>query len=66
MTVRPAGELAWRRGKKCNGGACVEVALLNGKVIVRSSQDPDTTFQVSCGEWEDFVAGIKEDDFDGL
>jgi predicted secreted protein len=66
MTVRSAGELAWRRGKNCNGGECVEVALMDEKVIVRSSQDPDTTFQVSCGRWEEFVAGIKDSDFDGL
>jgi hypothetical protein len=39
---------------------------MDEKVIVRSSQDPDTTFQVSCGRWEEFVAGIKDSDFDGL
>jgi Domain of unknown function (DUF397) len=66
MTVMPAGEAAWRRGKQCNGGACIEVALLGEKVMVRSSQAPDTSFQVTCGEWEEFVAGIKDGDFDGL
>lgn len=66
MTVRPAAKLAWHRGRKCDGGACVEVAAQGQKVLVRNSGDPATMFQVSRDEWQEFVAGVKDGDFDGL
>lgn len=51
---------------QCDGGACVEVAVSGEGVILRSSQNPDTTLQMTMDEWRVFVAGVKGGDFDGL
>lgn len=66
MTVRPAGELTWRRSKHCDGGACVQVAESDQEVLLRDSQDKDTRFHVTSGDWYVFVARIKSGEFDGL
>jgi hypothetical protein len=61
-----SGELVWHRGK-CDGGACVEVAMTGDAVMVRSSAHPDgTPVTLSRDEWEAFLAGVKEGAFDLL
>jgi Domain of unknown function (DUF397) len=49
-----------------SGGNCVEVARgANGRVLVRHSGDhtgPHLSFTES--EWEAFVRGVKDDEFD--
>jgi len=42
------------------------VAVSGEGVILRSSQNPDTTLQMTMDEWRVFVAGVKGGDFDGL
>jgi hypothetical protein len=66
MTFGSANELAWRRGRWCDGGACVEVATVGEVVMMRSSADPDIAFTVSRDEWRDFLAGAKDGLFDEL
>ena len=59
------GGLAWRRSSACNGGACVEIAMLGETITLRSSADPaGTILTFSRAEWEHFVAGIKTGLFD--
>lgn len=56
----------FRRSTFCTSGGCVEVAELDdGRVAVRDSREPDRRPQVySAAEWRDFVAGVKDGQFD--
>jgi hypothetical protein len=65
MTRGSAGELSWQRGR-CDGGACVEVAVQDEVVMMRSSAHPGTTLQISRDEWQQFLAGAKGGTFDEL
>ena len=49
-----------------NGGDCVEVAVnLPGIVAVRDTKDRDGAALVfTHGEWEAFVAGVRDGEFD--
>lgn len=67
--ISPWGELVsavFRTSSFCSGGGCVEVALLpTGEVAVRDSKDPNPSVQLySTTEWQDFVAGVKNGEFD--
>lgn len=64
---RPTGELTWRRGRQCDGGACVEVAALDEAVIVRGSANPDgAILALSRDEWAEFLVAAKAGVFDVL
>ena len=49
-----------------NGGDCVEVAAnLPGIVAVRDTKDPDgATLVFTHAEWEAFLAGVRDGEFD--
>ena len=67
MTDGSSGELMWRRGVSCEGGACVEVASVGDAVLVRSSADPHgALLSLSRAEWREFLAGAKDGSFDQL
>jgi hypothetical protein len=63
---RPTDELAWHRGRPCDGGACVEAASLDGAVLVRSSLVPDMTLTLSREEWHEFIVAAKAGHFDAV
>lgn len=58
--------IRFRTSSFCSAGGCVEVALLpDGHVAVRDSKAPGTsTLVYSAREWTDFVAGVKDGEFD--
>lgn len=61
---RPAPHL-WRKSTKSEYGSCVEVRFVEGSVQVRSSHDPDGPVLVfSRREWDAFLAGANEREFD--
>ncbi|MEU6722407.1 DUF397 domain-containing protein [Nonomuraea wenchangensis] len=63
MTRSPALDHAFWHS--CNGGNCVEVAVLDGKVWVRGSQDASgAVLPFSVDEWSDFIRGVKDGQFD--
>jgi len=44
----------WRRSRRCEAGACVEVSGDQDKVLIRDSKDPDgpvLTFTAGFWEW---------------
>jgi len=52
---------------RCDGGACVEIGTLGDSVLIRNSADRDgERLALSHDEWQEFVAGVKDGDFDGL
>ena len=63
---RPSG-VVWRKSSYSNtqGGNCVEVADLPDGMAVRDSKNPDgPTLQFTLAEWQAFIVGIKDGEFD--
>lgn len=57
----PIPSLSWLRSSRCDNGACVEVALHDGDVVVRDSKEPHgPLLRFSRQEWEAFVGGVRD------
>lgn len=58
----------FRKSTYSNSGSCVEVAVIDGAVKVRNSNDADEpqrpTVRFTDDEWRAFVAGVKNGEFD--
>lgn len=67
MSEPQRGGLVWRTAVACGGGECVEVAPTGAGVAIRDSKDPDgAILRYSPVEWNAFLVGAKNGDFDGL
>lgn len=66
MGLEPAGDLRWHRGRPCDTGACLEVAVAAEEVLLRSTISPGALLTLSRSEWREFLAGAKEGLFDHL
>ena len=54
----------WRRSSHCASAACVEVAKVGEKFLIRDSKHPDAApLEFSAEEWNAFIAGVKGDEF---
>jgi hypothetical protein len=63
----PVDEPTWHKASQCDSGQCIEIGALGGLVLVRSSADPECPrIALSHDEWQEFVAGVKDGDFDEL
>ncbi|MEW9527365.1 DUF397 domain-containing protein [Microbispora sp. NPDC049125] len=68
--IEPANDLAgavWHKAARSNtvGNQCVEVALLHDGIAVRDSKNPDgPKLMFTSTEWEAFLDGVKEGEFD--
>jgi hypothetical protein len=55
----------WRKSRHSNSGSCVEVRLRQGRIQVRDSKDPHGgVLQYTPDEWQAFIAGAKDGEFD--
>ena len=57
----------WRKSARSGpySDNCVEVAFVDGAIAVRDSKDPGGPVLVfTPGEWDAFVAGAKDGEFD--
>ncbi|WP_328464528.1 DUF397 domain-containing protein [Actinoplanes sp. NBC_00393] len=62
--IKPTDGPGWRRSGQCSSGACVEVAKVGDRYLVRDSKQPGgTPLTFTKGEWDAFVAGVKAGDF---
>ena len=67
MGGKTAGEPIWHTARGCDGGQCVEVGTLGESVLVRSSADRDGTHvTLTRDEWQVFITGVKDGDFDDI
>jgi hypothetical protein len=57
------GTLKWRKARKCDGGACVEIAKLGETIMVRNSTTPDEIISTSRNQWLHFLVWVREDSF---
>ena len=56
--------MEWRRGSRCDGGTCIEVAELDAVIMIRDSAEPDTSLTLTHDVWRDFVSGVRAGLFD--
>lgn len=55
----------FRRSSRCSGGGCVEVAHKSAGILVRDSKaGDDIQLSFTLEEWNSFVAGVREGEFD--
>jgi hypothetical protein len=64
--VRRAERPAWRKASFCGSTQCVEVAELNGMIVMRDSKSRRRVLRYTTEEWQSFVLGIKASEFDDL
>ena len=59
-------DLQWRKARRsANNGACVEVAPVNGQIVIRDSKDQDgPVIRYSASSWHTFLGGAKKGQFD--
>jgi hypothetical protein len=61
------GRAVWRRSSHCADNTCVEVASLDGHVLVRDSKDRSgPVLEFSGREWAAFVRGVRDGEFEAL
>jgi Domain of unknown function (DUF397) len=66
MAALNLAEVAWHKSSRSSGnGNCVEVAILDEAVAVRDSKDRTGPVLVfTSAEWDAFVAGARDGEFD--
>lgn len=52
--------LGWRRGSACESGQCVEIAVRQGRVLMRDSLDRQgIRLAVESGAWREFLTRVR-------
>jgi hypothetical protein len=65
VTVASHPTLLFRTSSRCGTGGCVEVAPLpDGGAVVRGTKNRTLGLMFDAQEWADFVAGVKDGEFD--
>ncbi|MGW1106669.1 DUF397 domain-containing protein [Streptomyces sp. NPDC002540] len=60
-------EIQWRKSSFSEqAGNCLEVAVVDGDVLVRESDDPDAVVRTTPSKLAAFLAGAKAGEFDDL
>jgi len=61
------GDLAWRVARNCDGGSCIRVASSAGMIVIGDTKNPrGPVLSYTRAEWDAFVTGIRQGDFDDL
>jgi hypothetical protein len=56
---------SWRKSTHSGGQGCLETRLDDGRIQVRDSKDPAGAVRsFTYAEWDAFVAGAKDGEFD--
>jgi hypothetical protein len=56
--------MGWRRSSFCSSDTCVEITLESAVVLIRNSRDPEIKIAVTHNEWQAFLAGVKNFEFE--
>ena len=63
--VEDLSRAVWRKSTLSHTNGCVEVAFVNDRVAVRDSKDRNGPVLVFTPfEWEAFVGGVRDGEFD--
>jgi predicted secreted Zn-dependent protease len=57
-------EVNWKISSFSNSGTCVQVTTEEGKILVRNTYEPDKIVEFTKEEWDVFVEGVKNGEFD--
>ncbi len=63
-TVLDSEGFSWTRTSQCKN--CIEISPRGDHVMVRDSNAPDLQIKVDASEFQSFIAGVKQGDFDNL
>ncbi len=59
--------MRWRKSSYSEqSGNCLEIAVVDGQVLVRESDDPDVVVRTTRAKLAAFLAGAKAGEFDDL
>ncbi len=60
--------VTWQKARaSMSNGNCIEVASYGGGIAVRDSKNPNgPTLFYTASEWQCFIQGVREGDFDDL
>ena len=61
-----SAERNWAKSRRCDTNACVEVALNDDGAAMRHTGEPETMLSFGVTAWQDFVAAVKDGEFDRL
>ena len=65
MTNSVQSRVTWQKSTASGAGNCVEVAFVDGSVLVRHSRNPSgPALSFSSSEWAAFLAGTRNSEFD--
>jgi len=56
-------EATWRLSSFCSNGACAEIKDNGDTVVLRNSERPEFTVELTRAEWEAFKQGIVAGEF---
>ncbi|MFE3766263.1 DUF397 domain-containing protein [Streptomyces sp. NPDC059104] len=61
-------EIQWRKSSKSTDaeGNCLEVAVLDGEILMRESDDPSVIIRTSRAKLRAFIEGAAAGEFDDL
>jgi Domain of unknown function (DUF397) len=52
--------LKWGKSSRCEGGACIEIAIQGHAILLRSSVNPDgPVLAFTPAAWRDLIASLK-------
>jgi predicted secreted Zn-dependent protease len=61
------GDIDWSVSRTCDSGACVGVARRGESVFIANTSNPESPVSTfTTREWQQFLAGAKLGDFDGI
>ena len=57
--------IAWRKSTASSTGGCVEVAVVDGSVLIRDSVNPEgAVLELPLAAWSIFLVRARGEDFD--
>ncbi|MCY0936112.1 DUF397 domain-containing protein [Streptomyces sp. H34-S4] len=60
-------EISWRKSSKSTDqGNCLEVAMADGEILIRESDDPGVVVRTSRAKLRAFIDGAAAGEFDDL
>lgn len=60
-------DIDWRVSRTCDGGQCIGVARRGDFVLIGNTSNPEgQVSEFTVVEWQQFLAGAKLGDFDGI
>jgi len=58
---------AWHVSRTCDGGQCIGVAREGDIILIGNASNPNAPIGAfTIAEWQQFLAGAKLGDFDGI